>query len=69
AVESLHAIQNGQRVITLSRQEVTDCCGEDFHPKYQGYKCVALIGGLCSALTYTPSVGGCDNKTCLAVGK
>ncbi|CAG5133725.1 unnamed protein product, partial [Candidula unifasciata] len=66
-VESLHAIQNGNRLVTLSRQEVADCCDENFHPKYAGYQCIALIGGLCTADAYIPSGGHCNNKTCPAV--
>ncbi|BFZ15381.1 hypothetical protein BsWGS_18420 [Bradybaena similaris] len=68
-VESLHAIEHGDNLTVLSRQEVADCCDEDMHPKYQGFKCISILGGLCTAAAYRPSGGHCQNKTCPAVGK
>lgn len=70
SLESLHAIISG-RLVTLSVQEVVDCCSRDGMLVPDIYQCIARHGGLCSEQSYPPrpAPSVCKNDSCQAVAK
>ncbi|XP_069133117.1 procathepsin L-like [Argopecten irradians] len=68
-VVSSEAIKTG-RLLSLSEQEVSDCCGgHGGHLLSDVFSCLHKIGGICSQTTYPNRTGPsrCRNDSCQAV--
>ncbi|XP_059147879.1 procathepsin L-like [Physella acuta] len=69
-MESVLAIQTKTKAIHLSVEEVGACCDNEGHqPKYPGFDCIKVIGGLCTPETYQNDTGSCNNRKCKPVVK
>lgn len=61
AIQSYYAINTGGRLVRLSVNELSDCCGE-FENLYD---CILRTNGVCTEADYPSKTGTCHSSSCI----